>query len=175
MLGPTAIDRLLGKHTTPWVHHAVTLVYWPIAAMVSLVALATLYHLSVPHRRRWRSALPGAVFALVIWCLGSWGLRSYIHFVFARTIAYGALAAPVAVLLFLYITALAVLLGAELNATLDLTREELERADQERAAALEAIAAEGRRTGRRPAREDRPTEDDRPVRFEKRGGSAAPG
>src|SRR6185312_1081415 len=143
VLGPTYIDRLLGKHTTPWVHHAVTLIYWPIAVALALVILATLYHLSVPHRRRWRSALPGAVFALLIWSLGSWALRSYIKFVFSHTIAYGALAAPVAVLLFLYLTALAVLLGAELNATLDLTREELERYDQARAAALGTVAASG--------------------------------
>ncbi len=132
VLGPTYINRLLDKHTTPWVHHAVTSVYWPIAVGLALVILATLYHLSVPHRRRWRSALPGAVFALIIWALGSWGLRSYIKFVFAHTLAYGALAAPFALLLFLYVTALAVLLGAELNATLDLTREDLERLDQER-------------------------------------------
>ena len=76
---------------------------------------------------------------MIIWSLGSWGLRSYIRFVFAHTIAYGALAAPVAVLLFLYLTALAVLLGAELNATLDLTREELERLDREQAAAATTI------------------------------------
>jgi membrane protein len=139
VLGPSYIDRLLGKHTTPWVHHAVTLIYWPIAVALALVILATLYHLSVPHRRRWRSALPGAVFALIIWALGSWALRSYIKFVFAHTIAYGALAAPVAVLLFLYVTALAVLLGAELNATLDLTREELERHDAEQAAAATTV------------------------------------
>jgi membrane protein len=164
ILGPAYIDRLLGKHTTPWVHHAVTLVYWPIAVGVALVILATLYHLSVPHRRRWRSALPGAVFALLIWSLGSWALRSYIKLVFAHTIAYGALAAPVAVLLFLYITALAVLLGAELNATLDLTREELERYDQARAAARAPAAA--------PVREEPPALT--PVRFDKPAGGQLP-
>ena len=134
ILGPRLIDRILGKHLTPWLHYAITLIYWPIAGITTLVILASLYHLSVPHRRRWRSALPGAVFALLIWVAGSWGLRAYVAFVFDRTIAYGALAAPVAVLLFLYITALAVLLGAELNATLDLTREDLACEDRERAA-----------------------------------------
>jgi membrane protein len=160
VLGPTYIDRLLGKHTTPWVHHAVTLIYWPIAVAVALVILATLYHLSVPHRRRWRSALPGAVFALLIWSLGSWALRSYIKFVFAHTIAYGALAAPVAVLLFLYLTALAVLLGAELNATLDLSREELERLDREQAAAATTVT---------PVRFDKPAGQTRRLPPERAG------
>jgi membrane protein len=144
VLGPTAIDQLLGKHLTPWLHHAVTLIYWPIAALAALAILTTLYHLSVPHRRKWRSALPGAVFAMLIWVVGSWGLRRYVAFVFNRTIAYGTLGAPVAVLLFLYITALAVLLGAELNATLDLKREELARADAEYAALIKVIEAEDR-------------------------------
>jgi membrane protein len=141
VLGPTLIDKLLGKHLTPWLHRAVTLIYWPIAAVVSLALLASLYHLSVPHRRRWRSALPGSVFALMIWFVGSWGLRQYVSFTFDKTIAYGALAAPVAVLLFLYVTALAVLLGAELNATLDLKREELQRSDVEAAERRSARAA----------------------------------
>jgi uncharacterized BrkB/YihY/UPF0761 family membrane protein len=105
---------------------------------VALALLTSLYHLSVPHRRRWRSALPGAIFAMIIWAVGSWGLRKYVAFVFSHTIAYGTLGAPVAVLLFLYVTALAVLLGAELNATLDLKREELARADAEYAALTSA-------------------------------------
>ena len=129
VLGPTVIDRLLGKHVRSWLHTSITFVYWPIAILVSLVILTSLYHLSVPHRRPWRSALPGALFAMLIGAVGSWALRSYVAFVFDRTIAYGALAAPVAVLLFLYVTALAVLLGAELNATLDQRREELARED----------------------------------------------
>lgn len=152
VLGPTVIDRLLGKHTTPWVHRAITFIYWPLAAIVALVILATLYHLSVPHRRRWRSALPGAVFALLIWVGGSWGLRAYVGFVFNRTLAYGTLAAPVAVLLFLYVTALAVLLGAELNATLDLTREELARKDEADLAAADADPGAGPPTAQSPLR-----------------------
>lgn len=145
VLGPTVINEILGKHLTPWMQHAITLIYWPIAIGLSLAILASLYHMSVPHRRRWRSALPGAVFAIIIWFVGSWALRQWVSFFFDRTIAYGALAAPVAVLLFLYVTALAVLLGAELNATLDLTREEFAR--QERAK-IESDAAIARaRTG----------------------------
>jgi uncharacterized BrkB/YihY/UPF0761 family membrane protein len=133
---------MLGKNLTPWLHHAITLIYWPIAVLVALALLTSLYHLSVPHRRRWRSALPGAIFAMLIWAIGSWGLRKYVAFVFSRTIAYGTLGAPVAVLLFLYVTALAVLLGAELNATIDLKREELARADAEYSALTQVLESE---------------------------------
>jgi membrane protein len=64
--------------------------------------------------------------ALVIWLVGCTGLRYYVSAVYDRAAVYGTLAAPVAVLLFFYITAFAVLLGAEFNATLDQARRERE-------------------------------------------------
>ncbi len=171
VLGPRLINEILGKHLTPWLHHAVTLIYWPIAIGLSLAILASLYHMSVPHRRRWRSALPGAVFAIIIWFVGSWGLRQWVAFFFDRTIAYGALAAPVAVLLFLYVTALAVLLGAELNATLDLTREEFAR--EERAKIQSEVGTNGQLKGQSPAPASSPTTL-APVCFEKKNGTPPP-
>ena len=52
---------------------------------------------------------------------GSFGLRLYIDFVVGQGFTYGALAAPIGALLFFYMLALAVLLGAELNATIEQT------------------------------------------------------
>ena len=82
--------------------------------------LATLYHVSVPVRTKWSFNLPGATFALVAWILGS-GLLRWVLTVTAhdsRSI-YGPLAAPIAVLIWLYIVALAVLIGAAVNASFD--------------------------------------------------------
>jgi len=73
---------------------------------------------SVPSRRRWCHDLPGAVVAPAIWIAGSAALRVYLGHVLARTSVYGSPAAPIAVLAWLYLTALAVLLGAALNAAL---------------------------------------------------------
>jgi membrane protein len=94
--------------------------YWPVVAIVCICFLATLYHLSVPVKTRWRFNLPGAVFSLVMWIVGSYLLR----FVLTATAAdsrsiYGPLAAPIAVLLWLYLVALAVLIGAAVNAAFD--------------------------------------------------------
>lgn len=122
VLGPTLLQRVLHAHEHPVVHTLVTVLYWPVVAVLSLGMLTTLYHLSVPGRTPWRRALPGAMFTVVLWVLGSYLLRLYLRLVFGDALVYGSLAAPVAVLLFFYITALAVLLGAELNATIDLLR-----------------------------------------------------
>jgi membrane protein len=94
--------------------------YWPTVIALTICFLATLYHVSVPVRTNWSFNLPGAVFALVSWILGSFLLR----WVLTETAAdsrsiYGPLASPIAVLLWLYLLSVAVLIGAAVNATFD--------------------------------------------------------
>jgi membrane protein len=94
--------------------------YWPAVALVCICFLATLYHVSVPVRTSWSFNLPGAVFSLVAWIVGSYLLRWVLTATAAdsRSI-YGPLAAPIAVLLWLYLVAIAVLIGAAVNAAFD--------------------------------------------------------
>jgi membrane protein len=94
----------------------VAIAYWPVLILLCTALLATLYHVAVPVRGRWRRDLPGAIAAMAIWLGSSLLLRAYLDFAIDRSPTYGALSAPVAILLFLYFTALAVLLGAGLNA-----------------------------------------------------------
>lgn len=122
VLGPDLLQRILGGKQHHLVHTLVASLFWPVTIALSLLILTSLYHLALPDRLPWRRALPGAVLALVLWVFGSYLLRVYLEVVFGNEHAYGSLGAPVAVLLFFYITALAVLLGAEMNATLDLHR-----------------------------------------------------
>ncbi|WP_050997445.1 MULTISPECIES: YihY/virulence factor BrkB family protein [Frankia] len=119
ILGPGLISRILDADQHPSVDHLLTLLFWPVVGLVALTMLTSLYHLSLPVRRPWWRALPGATLALVCWLVGSDVLRLYLEIVFSHELVYGSLGAPVAALLFFYITALAVLLGAELNAALD--------------------------------------------------------
>ncbi len=94
--------------------------YWPIVVVVSICFLATLYHVSVPVRTNWTFNLPGATFSLVAWVVGSYVLRWVLTVTAADSKSiYGPLAAPIAVLLWLYVVALAVLIGAAVNAAFD--------------------------------------------------------
>lgn len=93
--------------------------YWPTLLLVSIAFLTSLYHLSVPVRSAWRSDLPGAALALLIWILGALALRWTLSTAVGGGSLYGPLTAPIAVLLWLYVTALAVLIGAALNAEID--------------------------------------------------------
>ena len=113
--GPTLVDEALPQRVD-----FLLAFYWPAVALVCICFLATLYHVSVPVRTNWSFNLPGAVFSLVAWIVGSYLLRWVLTATAAdsRSI-YGPLAAPIAVLLWLYVVAIAVLIGAAVNAAFD--------------------------------------------------------
>ncbi|SDU87180.1 membrane protein [Microlunatus sagamiharensis] len=93
--------------------------YWPVVLLASGLFLAGVYNRSIPLRSRWRSGLPGAGLSLLIWVLGSVLLRLVLNASAGSTTIYGPLAAPIAVLIWLYVMSLAVLVGAAFNAAVD--------------------------------------------------------
>jgi membrane protein len=90
---------------------------WVFLAALVLIALAVVYRLA-PDRAnpRWRWVSWGAVVALVLWLLGSVGFSWYVDNFGKYNQTYGALAAVIILLLWLFLSAFAVLLGAELDA-----------------------------------------------------------
>ena len=114
LAGPDAVDAVL-PHRLDFLNQ----LYWPVVTILSAGFLNTLYHLSVPLRTPWVSDLPGSFLALSIWILGSFVLRWVLQSTVGGTSIYGPLAAPIAVLMWLYMTAIAVLIGAALNAVVD--------------------------------------------------------
>ena len=113
--GPTLVRRVLPNRS-----EFLMSFYWPTIILLCICFLATLYHVSVPVRTNWSFNLPGATFALGAWVAGSAMLRWVLTVTAAdsRSI-FGPLAAPIAVLLWLYLLALAVLIGAAVNASFD--------------------------------------------------------
>jgi membrane protein len=94
--------------------------YWPTVMLLCVIFLTTLYHVSVPVRTAWRYNLPGAIFTMFCWIVGSALLRwVLVGTAQGSTSIYGPLAAPIAVLIWLYILSIAVLIGAALNAAFD--------------------------------------------------------
>jgi len=96
--------------------------YWPAVLALSVGFLTSLYHLAVPVRRGWSRELPGAVLTLTFWVLGSYFVRWALGFSTGGTSIYGPLAAPIAVLLWLYVLSISVLIGAAFNAAVDRER-----------------------------------------------------
>ncbi len=153
VVGPGAVDDLI-----PGVTGTVHVLYWPAVLLASVAFLTTLYHVSVPVRAPWYEDVPGALVALLMWMLGSFVLRIYLgHAVEGHTI-YGSLAAPIAVLLWIGVSAFAVLVGAAVNAAVDrvwpslataAAREENNR--RKEAAAAEVVARAAARRARQAA------------------------
>lgn len=97
---------------------------WPVLVAVVLLMFAVLYHLS-PNVRLVGFAwvTPGAVLALVVWIVASAGFALYVANFGAYSDTYGALGGVVCVLVWFWISNLAVLLGMELNAERERSRE----------------------------------------------------
>ncbi|MFG2028925.1 YihY/virulence factor BrkB family protein [Streptomyces sp. NPDC048825] len=112
--GPDAVVNLVSWSTT-----VVQILYWPVVIVLSIIFLTTLYHVSVPVRSPWIEDVPGALVALGMWVLGSFLLRIYLTNTVEGPTIYGSLAAPVAVLLWIGVSAFAVLVGAAVNAAID--------------------------------------------------------
>jgi membrane protein len=96
---------------------AASIARWVVLALLVLCALAVLYRYA-PDRAnpRWRWVSWGAVVGLVLWLLGSIGFSWYVDNFGKYNQTYGALAAVIILLLWLFLSAFAVLLGAEFDA-----------------------------------------------------------
>lgn len=115
LAGPTLVERVLPEQLD-----VLNSLYWPSVGVLSISFLATLYHVSVPVRTSWRYNLPGATLTLLLWVFGSFLLRWVLTTTAGEsTSIYGPLAAPIAVLLWLYLLSIAVLIGAAVNAAFD--------------------------------------------------------
>ena len=96
-----------------------TILRWPIAMAVAVAIFAIVYYVAPDaEERKFRFLSVGAVAGVVIWILASAGFFLYVAN-FGSYEAYGAFAGPVILLLWLFLTNLALLLGAEVNAILD--------------------------------------------------------
>ncbi|MBO0914670.1 YihY/virulence factor BrkB family protein [Streptomyces laculatispora] len=114
VVGPDRVVEFI-----PWGTELISVLYWPLVILLSIAFLTTLYHVSVPVRSPWIEDTPGALMALAIWVLGSFLLRIYLTSTVEGPTIYGSLAAPIAVLLWIGISAFAVLVGAAVNAAID--------------------------------------------------------
>ena len=89
---------------------------WPALLIVLMIGLAALYRFG-PHRRhpRWEWVSPGNLFAAAGWLIGSAVLSWYLSYFANYNATYGSLGAAAALMIWLWVTAVIVLLGAELN------------------------------------------------------------
>ncbi len=97
------------------------IVEWPLAvAFVLLVFnLLYLYAPNIKHRD-WHWLMPGTVVAVALWFIASYGFKLYVSNFGAYNMIYGSVGAVIVLLLWFYITGIAILVGAEVNSELEI-------------------------------------------------------
>ena len=91
---------------------------WIITIATFVAGLEWMYYLGPHARHSFWSTLPGATVAVGVWFLGSFGLSFYLDHLSNYNKTYGSLGAVIGLMLWLYISSLAIIIGAELNAEL---------------------------------------------------------
>ena len=114
-LGP----RKIAEYVPDDWEHILRFGYYPMLVVGLLAAVTILYRVSLPeplptHRLVW-----GAILATAVFVVATAGLRIYLRYITQTGYTYGALATPIAFLLFAFFLGFAIMMGAELNAAIE--------------------------------------------------------
>jgi membrane protein len=89
---------------------------WPLSFAAMFLSFSIIYYFGPNlEERKWNWVTPGAVTGVALWLVASLGFRLYLHFFNSYSATYGSLGAVIILMLWLYITGFAVLIGGELN------------------------------------------------------------
>lgn len=90
----------------------------PLALSVVVAWSATVFHVAPNHKTPWRWDLPGAAVTSVVWVVVSLGFQIYLRFAAEGNAVFGVLGGALTLLFWLYLLAIGLLLGGEVNAVI---------------------------------------------------------
>ncbi|WP_109489507.1 YihY/virulence factor BrkB family protein [Occallatibacter savannae] len=92
------------------------IVEWPLTFFVMFLSYSLIYYFGPDlEERKWYWVTPGSAIGVVLWLVASLGFRIYLHFFNSYSATYGSLGAVIILMLWLYITGFAILVGGEMN------------------------------------------------------------
>lgn len=114
---PAVVDSLMIE---PPVDRALKWLRWPALLVIMSLLIALLYRYA-PYRRsaQWRWLSYGTILATLLWLLGSGGLSLYVRYFSSFSELYGSLGAVIALMMWFWMSAFVVLLGAEVNSEME--------------------------------------------------------
>lgn len=150
MLSALAIV-LFGGMASAWAAHhglgssaiwAWKILQYLVALFFVVLSFAVLYYYAPDvEDQKWYWITPGSVVGVGLWILASAGFRVYLHFSNTYSATYGSLGTVIILMMWFYITSLALLIGAEMNAEIEQAAAEHGRADAKLKGEKEAPAA----------------------------------
>ncbi|MDY3199025.1 MAG: YihY/virulence factor BrkB family protein [Pseudomonadaceae bacterium] len=96
-----------------------TWIRWPLAILLMMLAVALIYYATPDVEQDFRFITPGSVVAVIVWLAASIGFGIYVQNFGNYNATYGSIGAIIVLLLYFYISAAVLLLGAQLNATIE--------------------------------------------------------
>lgn len=104
----------------PWFGIVWKTLQYPLVIAFILQALAAVYYFAPNLRnKRWHWITPGSVVGTALWLLVSFAFRLYLHYFDTYSKTYGSLGAVIVLMLWLYLTSSAILLGGRINSEID--------------------------------------------------------
>ncbi|MFJ5239978.1 YihY/virulence factor BrkB family protein [Pseudomonas neuropathica] len=129
MLLVAAALMVLGPQVMGWIAAQVgledfivtvwTIARWPVIVILMMVAVALIYYVMPDVKQEFRFITPGSVLAVVVWIIASLGFAFYVKTFANYNAMYGSIGAIIVLLLYFYISAAVLLLGAEMNAVIE--------------------------------------------------------
>ena len=96
------------------------IIQWPVVLACMILAFALIYYFAPDFRKQaWQWLTPGAAIGVALWLLVSIAFRVYLHFFNSYSATYGSLGAVIILMLWLYFTGAAVLIGGEINSEIE--------------------------------------------------------
>ena len=96
-----------------------TIAQWPVAFLLVVLAIDLVYYFAPNADAEWVWITPGSLLATSLWLLASFGFKVYVQNFSNYTAVYGAIGSVIVLMLWFYMSGLALLVGAELNAEID--------------------------------------------------------
>jgi membrane protein len=120
LVGPTLAEKLaVWLHLGPVFEWTWKIAQWPVVFSLIAFAMAIIYYFAPDAQQDWVWITPGSVFSTVLWLLISLGFKLYVSQFGSYNATYGAIGSVIVTLVWLYVSSLAVLIGAELNVEIE--------------------------------------------------------
>ena len=120
LVGPTLAEKIaVWAHMGPVFEWTWKILQWPIVFALVTLAIALIYYYAPDAEQEWIWITPGSILATALWLAISIGFKFYVAHFTSYNATYGTIGGVIVLMLWFYLSALAVLVGAELNAEIE--------------------------------------------------------
>ena len=120
LAGPDVVDRIATMLGAPGVvHSGWQFVRWPTMVALVIIGIDIVYYVAPNRVTHWSWTTPGSLVATAMWIGSSLLFKLYVTHMGSYNATYGAIGGVIVVMLWLYVSSFAILVGAELNSVIE--------------------------------------------------------